>query len=283
MPLDLLGYLENIGPHRGPRKPYTKSDCDIISLALDAMRLPVPACGEFFSSKDSLFVFLTRYGLALKFMDEQEYINIKTTKSSDLALQPLKLIKLDKGAFALTQGIKLTKYDCSAGNMATEDLPYLQFLQQESEGCPFELWDMAYNNIGLLPALCLIEGQNRPFPTVLDYGSIRPKDIANDNAVSLSQKFGQAAYCGIQQRVFAPVTERLMDAWPDDGPPSVQGMAKFFDYCAAIVRKPENDPGRLLVPGWTQEEGAVPTTKRANKTAKLYEQTLCRCQNLMPA
>ncbi len=229
--------------------------------------MSVPAKGEFFEPRGSgPLLPLSRYGLVMRFL-KPGFVNkrLLAVNGHDMLLQPLKLAMLDTSAVAILPGVRTV--------LTNELNPYLDFVSLEGARTGLETRDQTYNNIGLLPAPWLIDGQEHPFPVILDYGSFEPHYMSND---ALRQKFHQAAWRGIQARTFAPVADRLRDAWPDgEALPRPAAIRKALAFCADIVNLPENDPGRLLVPGWQAHgDGVGKKMRNVRKIAENYEKRL---------
>jgi len=265
-PHDMIDIMarHDYGSHKGRQA---------IRLFFEFMKLPVPKEGEYLDLGRRAIIFLSQYGLALRVLSEQERKNIAATEGSDLALQPLKAVDLGEVSFAVVPGIEVLAYDEQQSTLPEDERVYLPFLKRVTKHTPFRLWDLDYNNIGVLPKKWNIEGQNMPFPTVLDFGSISQQ--SKECEIKPREDFkNAAAYCGIQEQLFAPVKNRLLEAWPEGEAPQPEKMQDFFKFCTDIVNKPEDDPDRILVPGWFMASGAGSKTKDAAKAAAKYQELL---------
>lgn len=264
----------------------SQADAESIRAFFDNMALPLPRAGQYMDTrdvgghndlgkKDGLAVFLNRSGLALRILSNATHDHILLTTGNDKVVQPLKMVKLERCAFAIVPGVRIIPHAYAKWGLeqfSPEDQIIANFLYEDSDGKPFIFNDISCaNNVGVLPAQWNIGGEMRPFPAVLDYGCILKR---HDQKGQLSRSFAKAAYEGIQERAFAPVREALLEAWPDDGPPSPQGMQRFFKLCAAIVDRPENDPQRLLVPGWNLKDQPIDKTRLASTCAASYQQAI---------
>ena len=223
---------------------------------------------------NSAIVFLPRHGLVIRHLSPDLYENLQLTEGCDLVVQPFKLHPLEKGALAIVPAVRMTK--CKGFETIRRDQPYKTFIEQQSKGAPYKVSDLDYNNIGLLPAQWEFAGRPRAFPSILDYGSWCPHPMIDriQEFMSLSQKFEEAAWRGIQARTFAPMQSRLLDAWPDNSLPKAGALRSFFRYCAENVALADDDAGKLLFPGWLETKGAVPKTLDAAQASQKYDRAI---------
>ncbi|MCB9990447.1 MAG: hypothetical protein H6867_03575 [Rhodospirillales bacterium] len=212
-------------------------DAAMAFTLIEGMGLPIPGEEEFTHGTGCVPVFMTPYGLMIKVLHGTIANNFEKAMGNDLVLQPLRYIKLTNGGLMILPGIHPVIADSNHNH------PLWGFLDRESRKTPIAFGDQQTANIGLLPVPWR-ENNEDMFPVVLDHGCVRGQYD------SISYAFEKASYHGIQDRVYGKLKARLNECWPEYTLPTPEKLKPFFDECASIVALPENDPKRILVPGW---------------------------------
>lgn len=212
---------------------------------LEAAGIPTPRSGEFLIGKESVLLFLHRYGLALRFGDRCH------ARPSDRILQPFALYDLSPTAdFEVLPGVRV-------GGSVVDKL-HLGFALQ-AQGVCFPRAERVASNIGMI-------GDGHKM--VIDRGA----------CTTLRHAFTMAAEPVLQNAYYAPFIGAAKEAFGTR--PEAFKAAAFGDFlamCCDNTAKDTNDPDKRLFNEWSDPSRNRNKSNYARQAAIAFDQRLAAC------
>lgn len=227
---------------------YSPEDAAKVKEILERMQTVSPSAGEFFRGAESLYIIRRDCGVVLRVGDPLK------TPEHDLVLQPWKKCVLRKAVFEVLPVLPGPEQGCYPENdgRAADLIETFSILHRDGLE-PHDLYD-GHAGIVVAKNFVYLPAQAAPFkgcvPVVCDRGAVGGWNHRS-SPLGISAPFKDAAYNGLQQRLFSRFTALLNRAWPEgaDLPAGGGAMAEFWETCRAEVGKHMRGEPALLGTG----------------------------------